>query len=119
MALEDEEDTAFIIERGLYCYKMMPFDLKNIGTTYQYLINKVFKYQIDRNMKVYVNDMLVKSPEEDRQIIDLEEAFGELRKHQIKLNLNKYTFRVTSDKFLSFLINQKGIEANFDKIHAR
>ena len=40
---EDKQNTAFIIERSLYCYKMMSFDLKNIGATYQYLVNKIFK----------------------------------------------------------------------------
>ena len=43
MALEDEQNTAFVTERGLYCYKMIPFGLKNIGATFQYLVTKVFK----------------------------------------------------------------------------
>ena len=42
MALEDEENTSFIIDRGMYCYKVMSFGLKNIGATYQRIINKVF-----------------------------------------------------------------------------
>ena len=69
-------------------------------------------------MEVYVDDMLVKSTEEDRHITDLKEAFGELRKHQIKLNPNKCTFGVTIEKFLKFLITQRGIEANLEKIQA-
>ena len=56
-------------------------------------------------MKVYVDDMIVKSTEEDQYITDLKEAFGELRRHQMKLNLNKYIFGVDLGKFLSFLIN--------------
>ena len=115
---EDKQNTAFIIERSLYCYKMMSFDLKNIGAIYQHLVNKVFKQQIDRNIKIYVDDMLVRSTEKDRYIIELEKAFEELKKHQMKLNPNKYAFGVTSDKFLNFLINQRGIEANSEKIHA-
>ena len=62
--------------------------------------------------------MLVKSSEKDRHIIDLKEVFGELRKHQMKLNSNKYAFEVTASKFFDFLINQRGIEANLKKIHA-
>ena len=65
MTSEDEENTVFVIKRDLYCYKMISFDLKNIGTIYQRLVNKIFKQQIDCNMKVYVNDMLVKTIEED------------------------------------------------------
>ena len=62
MDLSDQEKTAFITEEGLYCYKVMLFGLKNTGATYQRLVNKVFADKIDRSMKVYVDDMLVKSP---------------------------------------------------------
>ena len=64
MAEEDQEKTAFITSQGLYCYKVMPFGLKNAGATYQRLVNKMFNKQIGRNMEVYVDDMLVKSKEE-------------------------------------------------------
>jgi hypothetical protein len=40
---EDREETAFITNRGLYCYKVMPFGLKNVGATYQRLVNKMFQ----------------------------------------------------------------------------
>ena len=62
MDLSDQEKTTFITEEGLYCYKVMPFGLKNDGVTYQRLVNKVFTDKIDRSMEVYVDDMLVKSP---------------------------------------------------------
>ena len=46
----DQEHTAFLIDQGLYCYKIMPFGLKNAGVTYQWLINKIFKQQIGKTM---------------------------------------------------------------------
>uniref|UniRef100_A0A2N9FSH1 Uncharacterized protein n=1 Tax=Fagus sylvatica TaxID=28930 RepID=A0A2N9FSH1_FAGSY len=55
----------FITSRGLFCYKVMPFGLKNAGATYQRLMNRMFHDQIGRNVEVYVDDMLVKSKEED------------------------------------------------------
>jgi hypothetical protein len=58
---ENREKTAFITDRGLYCYKVMPFGLKNVRATYQQLVNKMFQAQIGRNMEVYLDDMLVKS----------------------------------------------------------
>ena len=63
MAEEDQEKTAFIMNQGLYCYKVMSFGLKNVGATYQRLVNKMFNKQIGRNMEVYVDDMLVNSKE--------------------------------------------------------
>ena len=118
MAPEDEEHTAFTTERGLYCYKVMPFGLKNAGATYQRLVNKVFQSQIGRNMEVYVDDMLVKSIEAGEHIKDLQEAFATLRKHQMKLNPTKCAFGVALGKFLGFMVTQRGIEANPEKIRA-
>ena len=69
-------------------------------------------------MEVYIDDMIVKSIKEDRHITDLKEVFGELKRYQIKLNPNKCIFGVGSDKFLGFLINQRGIEVNPEKIRA-
>ena len=61
MTEEDQEKTAFITSQGLYCYKVMPFGLKNAGATYQKLVNKMFSKQIRGNMEVYVDDIFVKS----------------------------------------------------------
>ena len=80
MAKEDQEMTTFIMDHGLYCYKVMPFGLKNAGGTYQRLVNKVFSNQIGRNMEAYVDNMLVKSKSMSQHIADLEETFSTLRK---------------------------------------
>ena len=79
MTKEDQEKTAFITSQGLYCYKVMPFKLKNAGATYQRLMNKMFSKQIGKNMEVYVDDMLVKSKEELAHLDDLKETFATLR----------------------------------------
>ena len=50
MAKEDQEKTAFITSQGLYCYRVMSFGLKNVGTTYQRLVNQIFSKQIGRNV---------------------------------------------------------------------
>ena len=76
---EDQKKTAFITSQGLYCYKVMPFGLKNAGATYQRLVNKMFNKQIGRNMEVYVDDMLVKSKEELAYLDDLRETFATLK----------------------------------------
>ena len=101
----DEEHTSFITDKGLYCYKVMPFGLKNAGATYQRLVNKMFTNQIGRNMEVYVDDMLVKTKEATELNKDLGEMFDTLRKYRMKLNPVKCTFGVSSGKFLGFMVN--------------
>uniref|UniRef100_A0A2N9IAH4 Uncharacterized protein n=1 Tax=Fagus sylvatica TaxID=28930 RepID=A0A2N9IAH4_FAGSY len=114
----DQEKTSFITSRGFFCYKVMLFGLKNAGATYQRLMNRMFHDQIGRNVEVYVDDMLVKSKEEDGHLDDLRETFETLRKYQMKLNPSKSAFGVYSGKFLGFMVSQRGIEANPDKIKA-
>ena len=69
-------------------------------------------------MEVYVDDMLVKSLDEERHLDDLQETFDTLRQYNIKLNLSKCAFGVLSGKFLGFMVSHRGIEANPDKIQA-
>ncbi|KAL0312143.1 UNVERIFIED_CONTAM: Retrovirus-related Pol polyprotein from transposon gypsy [Sesamum radiatum] len=72
MAGEDKDKTSFITEKGVYCYNVMPFGLKNAGTTYQRLVNRMFKELIGSTMEVYVDDMFVKSKEENDPLEHLE-----------------------------------------------
>jgi len=67
-------------------------------------------------MEVYVNDMLVKSKEELTHLDDLKETFATLRQYQMKLNPSKCIFGVASGKFLWFMVSQRGIEANSEKV---
>ena len=94
----------------------MSFGLKNIGATYQRLVNQMFSKQILRNMEVYVDDMLVKSREAKTHLADLQKAFDTLRRCKMKLNLVKCLFGVSSGKFLVFMISQQGIEVNPKKV---
>ena len=113
----DQEKTSFVTSQGLFCYKVMSFGLKNAGATYQRLMNKMFANQIGRNVQVYIDDMLVKSRMEDH-LEDLKETFNTFHYYNMKLNLSKCAFGVTVGKFLGFIMSQRGIEANHDKIQA-
>jgi len=115
---EDQEKTAFITDRGLHCYKVMPFGLKNAGATYQRLVNRLFEPLIGQTMEVYVDDMIVKSKLEGDHNRDLQKTFEILRAFNMKLNPKKCVFGVRSGKFLGFMISNRGIEANPDKIQA-
>ena len=114
---KDSEATAFQAGGGTYCYTMMPFGLKNAGATYQRMVNKVFEGQIGRNVEAYVDDMVIKT-KEGTHAKDLAETFENLRAHQMKLNPSKCVFGVTAGKFLGFMVSERGIEANPEKIQA-
>ena len=118
MHVPDQEHTSFIIDCDLYCYKVMPFELKNARVAYQLLVNIMFKEHISKTMEVYVDDMLVKSKVVSNHVAYLDDMFNILRTYRMKLNPPKYTFDVASRKFLGFMVNQRGIEANPEKIEA-
>ena len=118
MAEEDQEKMPFITNQGFCCYRVIPFGLKNVGATYQRLVNQMFNKQIERNVEVYVNDMLIKSKEEKDHLDDLKEMFNTLRQYSMKLNSSKCAFEVSSGKFLEFMVSQRGIEANLEKVRA-
>ena len=93
------------MSQGIYCYKVMPFRLKNVGAAYQRLMNKMFSKQIGQNIEVYVDDMLVKSKEEPAHLDDLKETFTTLKQYQMKLNPSKCVFGIASGKFLGFMVS--------------
>jgi hypothetical protein len=115
---EDQEKTAFITPCGAYCYTTMSFGLKNAGATYQRAMQKCFKKQLNKNVKAYVDGVVVKTQNSNTLIADLDETFAALREYQWKLNPNKCVFDVPSGKLLDFIISHRGIEANPEKISA-
>ncbi|KAL0291566.1 UNVERIFIED_CONTAM: hypothetical protein Scaly_2631500 [Sesamum calycinum] len=76
------------------------------------------KRHFRRNVEVYVDDMLVKSKEAKDQITDLEEKFSVLRYYRLKLNPGTFAFGVQGERFLGFMVTQRGTEANPLKIKA-
>ena len=112
----DQEKTSFVTGQGTYCYQVMPFELKNVGATYQRLVNKMFQKQIGASMEVYIDDMLVKSVKAKLHVAHLVELFQVLKNYNMKLNSTKCAFGVSVGKFLGFIVNSRGIEANPDKI---
>ena len=114
----NQEKTSFVTSQCLFYYKVMPFGLKNAGATYQRLMNKMFAQQIGKNVQVYVDDMLVKSRREEDHLEDLRETFITLHSYNMKLNPGKCAFGATAGKFLGFMVSQRGIEANPNKIRA-
>ncbi|XP_016207088.1 uncharacterized protein LOC107647530 [Arachis ipaensis] len=113
---EDQSKTAFITEHGNFCYKAMPFGLKNAWATYQRLMDKVFRQQIGRNMEIYVDDMVAKTSAQGSHCDDLLEVFNQVRAYNMRLNPDKCAFGVQGEKFLGFMLTSRGIEANPEKL---
>jgi len=118
MALEDREKTSFITPWGTFCYKVMPFGLINVGATYQRGMTTLFHDMMCKEIEVYVDDMIVKFYTEEVHVEYLLKMFQRLRKCQLRLNLSKCTFGVRSGKLLGFIVSQKGIEIDLDKVRA-
>ena len=105
----NQEKTSFVTGQGTYYYRVMPFG-------YPRLVNKLFQKHIGASMEVYIDDMLVKSIKAELHITHLAEAFQVLKSYNMKLTAAKCAFGVSAEKFLGFIVNNQGIEANQDKI---
>ena len=84
---------------GNYHYKVMPFDLKNVGSTYQRMMTRMFEPQLGKNIEIYVDDMVVKSKVVSGHLGDLGSIFDVLRRHKLRLNASKCSFGVGSASF--------------------
>nr|GEW71250.1 hypothetical protein [Tanacetum cinerariifolium] len=97
---EDEDKTIFYTDQRTYCYVKMPFGLKNVGATYQKLIDSAFWTQLGRNLEAYVDDMVIESKTKQDMIMDIAETFDNLRKISMKLNPIKCSFGIGEGKFM-------------------
>ncbi|GJS76730.1 reverse transcriptase domain-containing protein [Tanacetum coccineum] len=118
MAEENKEKTASYIDQGTYCYTKIPFGLRNTGATYQRLVDSTFQSQIGRNLKAYMDDMVIKSRDEKMLLADISETFDNLKKINMKLNPKKCSFGVEEGKFLGYMVTSEGIRANLRKTRA-
>jgi len=116
MAPEDMEKITFVTLWGTFCYKVMSFGLKNAGATYQRAMVALFHNMMHREIEVYVDDMIAKSKIEEEHLVNLRRLFERLRGYQLRLNPAKCTFKVKSGKLLGFIVSQKEIEVDPEKV---
>ena len=108
------EKTAFVTPIGNYHYKVMPFGLKNVGSTYQRMMTRMFESQLGKNIEIYIDDMVVKSKMVLEHLGDLRAIFEILRMYKLCLNASKCSFGMGSGKFLGYMVTHRGIEVNPD-----
>ena len=100
MALDDQDKTTFVTPIGNYHYKVMPFGLKNGGSTYQRMMTRMFESLLGKNIEIYIDDMVVKSKMVSEHLGDLRVIFEVLENYKLRLNASKCSFGVGSGKFL-------------------
>ena len=118
MAVMDKIKTAFITEWEMYCYKVIPFGLKNAEANYQRATTALFHDMMHKEVEVYVDDMMVKSEMREGHFEALDKFLARLEKYNLRLNPKKCVFRVTSGKLLGYIVSERGIEVDPDKIKA-
>ena len=104
MAPKDKDMIAFRTPKGIYCYKVMSFGLKNASTTYQRTMQRIFDDILQKNVEFYVNDLVVKLKKRIEHLQDFCQFFEQLLGYQIKMTPMKCAFGVTSRKFLGFIV---------------
>jgi ribonuclease HI len=118
MKESDQLVTSFITPFGMYCYVTIPFGLRNAGATYHRCTQHVFGDHIGRTVEAYVDDIVVKTRKADDLVSDLSIAFGCLRANGVKLNPEKCVFGVSRGMLLGYIVSQRGIQANPEKVAA-
>jgi len=113
---KDKHKTTFITPWGTFCYKVMPFGLKNTEATYQRAMTYIFHDYMHDIVEYYVEDLLAKSKTREKHPKILIKIFDRLLQFNIHINPKKCVFGVTSGKLLGFIVSQQGIEIDPNKI---
>lgn len=93
-------DTSFIPDNEFYYYQVMPLRLKNTGATNQKMINTIFNNDTGRIVKVYINDVVIKSEKHQSHLEHLLTIFDKVLQHKNHINSLEFYFRPTFVKFL-------------------
>jgi hypothetical protein len=120
MAKEDVSKTAFhcLGFVGLFEWVVMTFGLKNAGATYQRAMNLIFHDLLRVLMEVYNDDMVVKLVGFREHMIGLKLLLERMKKYELRMNPLKCAFRVTSGRFLGFVVHEHGIQIDHKKIES-
>ena len=118
LAAYDQKKTSFISLDANYHYTVISFGLKNAGATYHRMMTRMFREKISHTVEVYIDDIVVKSKEEQGHVGDLTDIFEVLKQHKLHLNVDKCAFGVGIGKFLGYMITHRGIEVNPNQISA-
>jgi hypothetical protein len=120
MAKEDVSKTVFHCSGyvGLFDWVVMTFGLKNAGATYKRAMNLIFHDLLRVLMEVYIDDVVVKSVGFEENMTDLKLSLERMKKYGLQMNPLKCAFRVTSGRFLGFMVYEHDIQIDPKKIES-
>ncbi|PRQ56667.1 putative nucleotidyltransferase, Ribonuclease H [Rosa chinensis] len=116
MHQEDIPKTAFRTHEGHYEFVVMPFGLSNGPSTFQALMNDVFKHVLRKFVLVFFDDILIYSSDLHSHLIHLEEVFQILQQHQLKVKMAKCSFCQSKVTYLGHVISGQGVSVDPDKV---
>lgn len=116
--LIDHHKITFTTPWGDFCWKFIPFGLKNTGATYQRDMVSMFHEHIHKMVELYVDDNLVKYKQNQDYLLLLDEVFQIIKRYKLRLKIQKYIFGVTYRKLLDFIFSHRGIEVDPKKVKA-
>ena len=112
----DKQKTAFRTRQGLYEYLVMPFRLINTLATFQAFINDVLKEYLNKFILVYINDILVYLETFEEHVKYIGKVLRKLKQADLRLKLLKYDFHKKQVRFLGFIVSDKGLEIDPEKV---
>jgi hypothetical protein len=118
MAKDDINKTAFQCPKfvALFKWVLMTFGLNNAGATYQWAMKLIFHDLLVVILEVYIDDVVVKSANFYDHMGDLQVALERMKKYGLKMNPLKCAFGVSAGKFLVFIVYERGIQVDPNKI---
>jgi hypothetical protein len=118
MATQDEMKIAFKTHHGHFQFRVMPFGLTNAPATLQCLTNVVFYQHMRKFVLIFMDDILVYSPDLETHIDHIHQVFQVLQTHQLYAKRSKCSFAIKQIEYLGHIISNKGVSTDLTKTEA-
>lgn len=115
---KDRQKTAFSVNNGKYEFCRLPFGLKNAPSIFQRAIDDVLRDDIGKICQVYMDDIIVYSPDEHSHLQHVDTILKKLEAAGMRVSPTKSKFFKTDVNFLGFVVTRDGIRTCPEKVRA-